>query len=97
MIKENEIIWFVHLKYIPPLPLRFRRTKNFGAEIIGGKTRSHSTGHGETYWDKFTEIIKLGYIPVDIAKELGNLDNDWEIPDIKILDEFIGNGKYRLK
>jgi len=40
MIRENEVIWFVHLGYDPPLPLRLQRTSGFGAEVVGGKTGS---------------------------------------------------------
>lgn len=96
MIQENEAIWFVHLGYDPPLPLRFQRTVNLGAEVIGGKTGFHETGHGETYWDKLIEVIKLGYIPVSVAKETGQLDSKWTEPDISKLDESIAKGDYKL-
>jgi hypothetical protein len=97
MIRENEVIWFVHLGYDPPLPLRLQRTSGFGAEVVGGKTGSHVIGHGETYWDKLTEIIKLGYMPVSVVQELGQLDDNWIPPNIETLDFEISNEKYRLR
>lgn len=97
MIRENETIWFVHLGYDPPLPLRLHRTSGFGAEVLGGKTGSHATGHGETYWDKISEIIKLGYVPVSVAQELGQLDGNWFPPNTKTLDTEILKGEYRLR
>jgi hypothetical protein len=97
MIHENEAIWFVHLEYEPPLPLRFQRTANLGAEVTGGKTGSHATGHGETYWDKLAEVIKLGYMPVSIAKEIGRLDDKWMQPDTSKLDASITRGDYKLR
>jgi len=97
MIHENEIIWFVHLGYDPPLPLRFKRTSNLGACVTGGKTGSHKTGHGETYWDKLVEIIRLGYLPDSVAKETGQIDNNWTEPDASRLDETITRGEYKLR
>lgn len=97
MIRENETIWFVHLGYDPPLPLRFRRTVNLGAEVIGGKTGTHVTGHGETYWDKLVEVIKLGYVPVSVAQETRQMDASWMEPDASNLDEAITRGDYKLR
>ena len=97
MIHENEVIWFVHLGYDPPLPLRFRRTVNLGAEVKGGKTGSHETSHGETYWEKLVEVVNLGYVPISVAKEIGRLDDTWMEPDEKKLDEAIKRGSYQLR
>lgn len=96
-ISEINDIWFVHLGFEPPLPLKFERTAGLGAQIRGGKTGSHMTGHGETYWDKFAEIIRLGFIPADIAKELGYISIDWAPPDTENLDNQIREGFYVLK
>ena len=90
-------MWFVHPGFEPPLPLKIERTAGLGARIIGGKTGSHLTGHGETYWDKLVEVIKLGFVPVDVAKELGCLSDDWTPPDTERLDYTIKEGFYVLK
>lgn len=97
MIHENETVWFVHLGYDPPLPLRFQRIANLGAKVTGGKTGSHETGHGESYWDKLAEIIRLGYIPVSVAKEIEQLGANWIEPDTSNLDEAITRGDYKLR
>jgi hypothetical protein len=96
MINENETIWFVHLGYAPPLPLRFQRMANLGAAVTGGKNGSHETGHGETYWDKFVEVIRQGYIPVSVAREIGKIDKKWTEPDASKLDEMVASGIYKL-
>jgi hypothetical protein len=67
-----------------------------GAEIIGGRCSAHNTGHNETYWSKFTEIIRLGYIPVCVAKELGILNDAWLPPCIDTLEDEIKKGVYKL-
>ncbi len=62
--------------------------------MIGGKTGSHQTAHGENYWDKVVEVIKLGYVPVDVAKEIKRLDLNWKPPDETTLDQKIEEGLY---
>ena len=96
MINKNEIIWFVHLNYNPPLPLRFQRVNNLDAEIIGGHTGKHITGHGETYWSKFVNIIKLGYIPVLEAINLKLICAEWQPPSVEVLENNIKAGIYKL-
>ena len=96
MIDKGEIIWFVHFGYNPPLPLRFQRMDNFNAEVIGGKYGPRFTSHIETYWSVFSEIIKLGYIPVNVAINLGLLNNEWQPPSINILEHNIKKGIYKL-
>lgn len=97
MIAHEKEMWFVHLGYDPALPLKFERIDSLGASVVGGKTGSHRTGHGETYWDKFVEITKLGFIPVDVAKDTKQISEDWTPPDESMLDEEIKGGFYRLK
>lgn len=97
MIRKNEVVWFVHLQYEPPLPLCLRRIGEVGAHVDGGKTGPHSTGHGETYWDKLVEIIKLGYVPVAVAKELGTLDQAWQPPEIDSLNTMTAEGVFGLR
>lgn len=97
MISKEWAIWFVHLSFQPPLPLNIQRSGGLSAVVTGGTTGSHRTGHGETYWDKLVEVIKLGFLPVDVAKELGLLPKDWTAPDPATLDENIRNGVYLRK
>jgi len=94
---NNKLIWFVHLSYEPPLPLCYRRIEDKSAEVIGGKTGSHRTGHSESYWDKLKELIGLGYIPAEIAKDLELLDLNWIPPKMDDIDNKIKEGYYRLK
>ena len=96
MLEKEQSFWLVHVGYEPPLPLQFERT-GLGAAITGGKTGSHRTGHGETYWGKFVEVIKLGYIPVEVAKEIGVLGSGWSPPDPQTLDIEIQRGAYQLR
>jgi len=97
MIVPEKKIWFVHLGYEPPLPLKVEILANHSARVIGGKSGSHMTGHGESYWDKIVEIIRLGFTPVDIAKDLGNISSDWTPPSEERLDSEIKKGFYSLK
>jgi hypothetical protein len=97
MISNEKEIWFVHLGFQPPLPLKIERNNGLGANVIGSKTGSHLTGHGETYWDIIVEVIKLGYIPVDVAREIKQLQEDWVPPEIGTLDKKIKDGFYSLK
>lgn len=95
MMNFDKGIWFVHLGFKPPLPLKLEKDQALGAIVVGGKTGSHRTGHGETYWDKFVEIIKMGYVPVDVAQELQKLPFDWLPPQEDGLDGEIKKGAYR--
>ena len=71
--------YFVHPS--PPIStLSFVRLPSGGAEVCGGRTGSHRTGHGESWWDKLREIIGLGYIPVNIARERGIIFDQWQPP-----------------
>ncbi|NCC49582.1 MAG: hypothetical protein EOM20_00050 [Spartobacteria bacterium] len=97
MISKAKNIWFVHSQYEPPMPLCLQRREGLGAHIDGGKTGPHSTGHGETYWDAFRETVQLGYIPVDVAKEIGALDMNWNPPTIEELNKNIKKRVYQLK
>jgi len=79
-IEQGQIHWFVHER--DKTCLGFIRTAKGGALVIGGRTGSHFTGHGESYWKKLTEIISMGYIPVETAIELGLHSADWTPPEI---------------
>jgi hypothetical protein len=79
-IEKGQVHWFVHQR--DSTPLGFIRMKDGGALVVGGKTGSHVTGHGESYWKKITEIIALGYVPVETAIELGSLPSSWAPPGI---------------
>lgn len=95
-IPINEM-WLVHPSYSPPMPVLLRRSGVAGAEVFGGKTGSHRTGHGESYWDKFKELIALGYVPVDVAKELGVISQHWEPPPVDTLEKSVASKAYLLK
>ena len=95
MIPSEQDIWFIHPNYDPPLPLCYRR-QGHSASIVGGKTGSHHTGHTENYWDKFTEVLRLGFVPVDIAKDLGIIPAKWTPPDPRTLDNQIKQGHFKL-
>jgi hypothetical protein len=97
VILQDSQIWFVHFGFEPPLPLKIERTNDLGAKVIGGRTGSHRTGHGENYWDKVVEVIRLGYVPVDVAKDIKRLDLNWTPPDEATLDQRIGAGFHRKK
>lgn len=90
-IKIDKLIWFIHARD-KTKSLGFIRTSNNGAIIIGGKTGSHKTGHGENYWDKIKEIISLNYLPVDVARDIGILPEDWKEPIMSRDDERMVNG-----
>lgn len=79
-IEKGYVHWFIH--EVNKTPLGFIRLSKAGALVIGGKTGTHLTGHGESYWKKLKEIISLGYIPVEIAAELKLLPLDWSPPEI---------------
>lgn len=79
-ITKGHIYWLVHEK--SQLPVGFVRLLNNGALVLGGKSGTHFTGHGESYWQKFKELISWGYIPKDIAIDLRLLPSDWRPPVI---------------
>lgn len=97
MLEVKESGWFVHLRYDPPLPLKITREDGRSARVVGGKSGSHRTGHGETYWDKIVEIIGQGYVPVPVAKDLRMIDTAWQPPSESTLDERIRAGEYRFR
>jgi len=77
--------------------LKLERDVGLAARVVGGKTGSHSTGHGETYWDKFKEIVAMGFIPVEVAKEIGAIPEEWSHPEESTLDKEVESGNFRLK
>ena len=79
-IKHGHIHWFIHEQ--DQTPLGFARLRNGGALILGGKTGSHLSGHVESYWKKFKEVINLGYMPVEIAIEFKIIHPEWAPPEI---------------
>ena len=94
MIHDGESIDLVHPGFDPPVPLRFTRLGT-GASIQGGRSGSHATGHGESYWAKFKEIVDLGYIPVEDARDLNLLPANWQLPDIEGWGEAISSSVAR--
>jgi hypothetical protein len=80
-IDEGQIHWFIH--ELDKTPTGLIRMRNGGALIIGGKTGTHLTGHGESYWAKIKELISHGYVPVEIAMELQLVPADWQQPEIQ--------------
>ncbi len=92
MISDGHSVDLIHPGFDPPVPIRFSRHGS-GASIEGGRTGSHQTGHGETYWSKFKEVIDLGYIPVDDAINLNLLPEGWKMPDVGEWAELISSSK----
>ena len=92
MISDGHSIDLVHPGFDPPVPLRFSR-RGTGASIQGGITGSHLTGHGESYWSKFKEVIDLGYIPIEDAISLSLLPQGWKMPDIQEWDKMIATSR----
>jgi hypothetical protein len=78
----GKLYWFIHARD-PSISLGFVRRPDNGASVVGGKTGTHQTGHGESYWDKIKEIITQGYIPVEVARELKLLPPNWNAPNLK--------------
>lgn len=78
----GKLQWFIDPDSRPLIALGFVRTNKDGALIIGGKTGTHFTGHGESYWKKFAEIIALGYTPVEVAQDLKMLPMNWLPPQL---------------
>jgi hypothetical protein len=97
MFSKMNQMWFVHPGYTPPWPLKIEVLPNHAARVTGYKFGSYVTGHGEHYWDKISEVIRMGFVPVDIAKDLNLLDIDWEPPDERDLDCKIKECFYKLK
>jgi hypothetical protein len=89
--KKDKLIWFIHSRDTS-IALGFIRTSNNGAIIVGGKTGSHKTGHGESYWDKMKEIISQNYIPVEVAIDLNILPSDWQEPKLSREDKKLIDG-----
>ena len=90
--EQNKLIWFIHSRETS-ISLGFIRTSNNGATIIGGKTGTHKTGHGESYWDKMKEIISQNYIPIDVARDLNILPSNWEEPKLNSEEKKLIGGK----
>jgi hypothetical protein len=81
LLEPGCLYFFVHPR--PPIvALAFVREPSGGARILGGRTGSHHTGHGESWWDKFSEVVRLGYIPVEVARERGIITQDWQPPKL---------------
>jgi hypothetical protein len=97
MISQERGVWFIHPNYDPPLPLRIQRVGELGALVTGGISGTHRTGHGQTYWDKLVEVIKLGYVPVPVAKELRLISSDWSPSVGDELDKQIASVDYKRK
>jgi hypothetical protein len=89
--EKNKLIWFIHGRDTT-ISLAFIRMPNNGAIVIRGKTGSHKTGHGESYWDKMKEIISLSYIPVEVARDLNLLLPDWSEPKLSSEDKILIDG-----
>jgi len=85
----GRLYWFVNLNSMPPIALGFARVPSGGAYVVGGKSGSHFTEHGESYWDKLKEIINLGFVPVEVALDLKLLSSDWMPPAISSNDKEI--------
>jgi hypothetical protein len=74
--------YFIHPQ--PPIAtLVFIRERHGGARILGGRSGSHRTGHGESWWEKFSEVISLGYLPVEIARDRGIISTEWQPPKLE--------------
>jgi len=90
IIKPRVIYWFVHLSTEPPTALGFIRYDN-NWRVIGGRTGSHSPGHGggRAWWNKIVEIISSGYIPIEEAVMTHKVPPDWSPPPLSNLDASI--------
>ena len=84
IVEPRFLCWFVHPSAVPPVPLGYIRDNRGGALVIGGKTGSHYTGHGDSWWAKLSEIAALGYIPVELARRQQLITADWSPP---VLDD----------
>jgi len=97
MDSASHIAWFVHPETNPPCPLGFIGTRKGGALIIGGRTGSHMTGHGETSIKKMKEIQRLGYLDLPTAISRNIVSASWTPPTLNSQDshlvELIEKGK----
>ena len=84
-LKIGNIYWFIHAEDTS-IELGIIRISNNGAIVIGGKTGSHLTGHGESYWDKLKEVIAMNYIPVKVGIDLKLISSDWKAPNLTSSD-----------
>jgi hypothetical protein len=78
-IEINRPYYFIHPR-APIVTLVFVRLPSGGAQVCGGPTGSHGTGHGESWWEKLHELVGLGYIPIDVARERGIISAEWKPP-----------------
>ena len=81
-LEPERIYYFIHPR-APIATLAFIRERAGGARILGGRSGSHRTGHGESWWDAFSKIVALGYIPLDVARERGIVATDWQPPTLE--------------
>jgi hypothetical protein len=89
IVEPRFLSWFVHPSAVPPVPLGYIRDNRGGAFVIGGKTGSHYTGHGESWWAKLSEIAALGYIPVELASRQRLITTDWSPPALDDKDSHL--------
>jgi hypothetical protein len=89
IIEPRSLCWFVHSALVPPVPLGYIRDNRGGALVIGGKTGSHYTAHGESWWAKLSEIARLGYIPVELASRQQTIPADWVPPALEAKDALL--------
>ena|SRR5215204_2701729 len=89
MVEPRSVYWFVHPSAVPPIPLGYVRDNRGGALVIAGKTGSHYTGHGESWWAKLCEIAALGYIPVEFAMRQHLIPTDWSPPALDDTDSLL--------
>jgi hypothetical protein len=89
IVEPRVICWFIDSAAIPPIPLAFVRDNRGGALVIGGKTGSHYTGHGESWWAKLSKIAALGYIPVEVASRQQLIPHDWTPPALGAQDALL--------
>jgi hypothetical protein len=89
LVEPRSLGWFVHPSAVPPVPLGYIRDDRGGAFVIGGKTGSHYTGHGESWWAKLADIAALGYIPVEVAIRQRLIPTDWSPPALDDKDSLL--------
>jgi hypothetical protein len=89
VVEPRVIYWFVHSSTVPPTSLGYIRDNRNGAFVVGGKTGSHYTGHRDTWWDKFREVVSLGYVPVELALAQHLVSPDWTPPPFGDKDALI--------
>ena len=89
IVEPRSLSWFVHPSGVPPVPLGYIRDNRGGALVIAGKTGSHYTGHGESWWAKLSEIAALGYIPVELASRQHLISADWSPPALDDKDSLL--------